>query len=73
MDKVYIIVKNKNGNPKIPVRWGLRGDGECGYCLHRGQIVCFTSFEEANRVLMSFTDPDYYYYDIIEYSATQHI
>jgi hypothetical protein len=71
MDKVYIIVKNKNGNPKIPVRWGLQGGGGYGYCLYNGQIICFTSFEEANRVLMSFTDSDYY--DIIEYSATQHI
>lgn len=71
MDKVYIIVKNKSGNPKIPVRWGLRGDGECGYCLYRGQIVCFTSFEEADRVLKSFDEP--LCYDIIEYSAAQNI
>lgn len=71
MDKVYIIVKNKNGNPKIPVRWGLQGGGKYGYCLYSGQIVCFTSFDEAKRVLMSFTDPDYY--DIIEYSIVQNI
>ena len=65
MDKIYVIVKNLHGNPKIPVRWGLQGGGEYGYCLYDGRIVCFSSFDEANRVLMSFTDP--HWYDIIEY------
>lgn len=65
MDKLYIIAKNEHGNPKTPVRWGLQGGDEYGYCLHSGKIVCFSSFEEANRVLMSFTEP--HWYDIIEY------
>lgn len=65
MEAIYIIVKNERGNPKIPVRWGIQGGGEWGYCLHSGRVVCFCSFEEADRTLATFTDP--HFYDIVEY------
>lgn len=65
MEKLYIIVKNIHGNPKTPVRWGVQGGGEYGYCLNNGHIVCFESFAEADKVLESFTEP--HWYDIVEY------
>ena len=66
MNKIYIIAKNEHGNPKTPVRWGVQGGGGLGYCLNNGQIVCFATFDEASRVLMSFDEP--HWYDIITYS-----
>lgn len=69
MDKLYIIVKNEHGNPKIPVRWGIRGDGTPGYCMNGGHIVCFESFAEADRVLMSFTNP--HWFDILEFKRDE--
>lgn len=65
MNKLFIIVRNQSGNPKIPVRWGVMGDGRRGYCLSNGHIVCFSTFEEADNVLESFTEP--YFYDILVY------
>lgn len=65
MDSIYIIVKNEHGNPKTPVRWGRQGGGACDYCLHNGNIVCFASFEEADRVLETFSQP--HWYEIVEY------
>jgi hypothetical protein len=41
MDKVYIIVKNKNGNPKIPVRWGLQGGVALAVCFCVGFKAVF--------------------------------
>jgi len=65
MDKMFVIMKNEHGNPKIPVRWGINGGGVHGYCLNDGHIVCFESFEEADMVLETFTEP--HWYDIVEF------
>lgn len=65
MNKMYVIMKNQNGNPKIPVRWGVMGNGEPGYSLTNGKIVCFESFEEAERVRETFTDP--HFFDFVEF------
>ena len=64
MRKMFVIMMNKSGNPKIPVRWGVMGNGEPEYSLTNGRIVCFESFAEAGEVLETFTEP--YWYDIIE-------
>lgn len=66
--KIYAIAKNERGIPKTAVRYGLNGDGKCGYCLKSGRPVFFTSFAEANRVLMSFDEP--HWYDIVEFEST---
>ena len=71
MDTLYIIVKNVHGNPKLPVRYGIMGNGLHGFCLYNGQIVCFKTFEEANAVLESFTEP--HWFDIIEYRKFENI
>lgn len=65
MDAIYIIVKNEHGNPKLPLRWGIMGNGLHGYCLYNGQIVCFKSFNDADMTRMSFTNP--HLFDVVEY------
>lgn len=69
MRKMFVIMKNQSGNPKIPIRWGLMGNGEPGYSLTNGHIVCFESFEEADEVLETFEEP--YWYDIIEFNEVE--
>lgn len=71
MDKLFIIVKNVNGNQKLPVRYGIMGNGLHGFCLYNGQIVCFKTFEEADAVLESFTEP--HWFDIIEYRKFENV
>lgn len=65
MDSIFVIEKNQNGNPKIPLRYGINGGGDNGYCLHRGKIVCFETFKEAYAVLETLDEKEYF--DIVEY------
>ena len=66
MRKLFVIMMNKIGNPKIPVRWGVMCNGEHGYSLTNGRIVCFESFAEAAEVLDTFNES--HWYDIIEFT-----
>jgi hypothetical protein len=65
MDSIYIIARNTHGNPKDPLRCGARCVGAQDLCLYSENILCFPSFEAANKALVTLAEP--HWYDIIEY------